>query len=250
MKVAVVDDNAMIRQLLVDYFKSDDNIDVVASLEDGAKCLEYINTEQPDVLILDMLMPEKDGMAVLEELKNMDLLKKKIRCIVLTAIGDEAMSKKVFELGVDYVMLKPFNLDDLRRRLYEIDGIVDENEASKLLQMSTTEDNLERRITTILNEVGFTPNLKGYKYLKSAIRIAYNDQETLNGITKQLYPKIAKENQTYYSQVERTIRSAIEIAWDKSQGNFFYKILGYRGMSSGKRPTNGEFIASVVEYLK
>lgn len=250
MNVLVADDNEVMRGIITDYLAEDENINVVGVLENGIDVVKTIMENDVDVLILDMLMPKKDGMSVIEELNILGMIKKDVHCIVLTAAGEENICKRAFELGVEYIMLKPFDLRDMKKRVCDIGVKLKFSYVDILNQHENNDAFLEKRISKMLNDIGFAPNLRGYKYIKSAILMCYKDESCLDSITKVIYPKIASQKHTCEAQVERAIRSAIETTWEKNSGEGFYRVLGNINAKKGGRPTNSEFIAYMVENLK
>lgn len=254
MNIVIVEDNKDMCKLMTSYFKEETDINVSGVANNGIDGLKLIEQNMPDVALIDIILPGKDGLALLEDLNNLGILNNSVKCIVITAISSDEITAKAFSLGAKYVMLKPCDLSSLSRRIKELNtneiNIIQNIIKEEPNEEKTTKINLEKRVTSILNEIGIMPNLKGYKYLRSAIMMSFENENLLDGITKFLYPDIAKENRTTCTRVERAIRHALESAWDKGNGPAYYKILGYNDMNNGKRPTNSEFIASMVDFLK
>lgn len=254
MDIVIVEDNKDMCNSMVNFFEKDTELNVIGVSNSGIEGLNLIIEKKPDIALIDIILPGKDGLAVLEELNSLGITKGQTDCIVLSAVSSDNITLKAFQLGAKYVMLKPCDLTTLSRRIKEFRSYKDEYAATidmPIININKNESiSMERRIASILNEIGIMPNLKGYKYLRMAIMMSLEDEVLLEGITKFLYPDIAKENRTTYTRVERAIRHALETAWDKGNGKIYYKILGYMDSNNGKRPTNSEFIASIVDYLK
>ncbi|WP_040208175.1 sporulation transcription factor Spo0A [Neobacillus jeddahensis] len=254
IKVCVVDDNRELVGLLEDYISSQDDMEVVGIAHNGQECLDMLATTDPDVLVLDIIMPHLDGLAVLERLRE---LKKGTlpNVIMLTAFGQEDVTKKAVELGASYFILKPFDMENLGNHIRQVSG-----NANSFSRKSTTTSyrsqseqkpkNLDASITSIIHEIGVPAHIKGYLYLREAISMVYNDIELLGSITKVLYPDIAKKYNTTASRVERAIRHAIEVAWSRGNIDSISSLFGYTVSMSKAKPTNSEFIAMVADKLR
>jgi two-component system response regulator (stage 0 sporulation protein A) len=246
MKLLIAITNNDERRMLEYSFRFDSNTMVVGSFNNGNEALDACFQHKPEVMVLDMLLEGTDGIGVLEQIKKSNL---KTKVIMLTSIKSENAMEKAFDAGADYIMVRPYDFAALKRRIKDLTGVgevVDENPP-----VAAASDNyVERKISAILNGTGIMPNLKGYRYLKTALLKGYKDDEILDGITKVLYPTIAKEYNTSTARVERAIRHAIETAWNKCGNNDFYKEIGFVAYENSKRPTNGEFVFTVIEYLR
>ncbi|WML53993.1 sporulation transcription factor Spo0A [Neobacillus sp. PS3-12] len=253
IKVCVVDDNRELVGLLEEYISAQDDMEVVGTAHNGQDCLEMLEGTDPDVLVLDIIMPHLDGLAVLERLREM---KKGAlpNVIMLTAFGQEDVTKKAVELGASYFILKPFDMENLGNHIRQVSG----NSSSITRKQTTTyrsqaeqkPKNLDASITSIIHEIGVPAHIKGYLYLREAISMVYNDIELLGSITKVLYPDIAKKYNTTASRVERAIRHAIEVAWSRGNIDSISSLFGYTVSMSKAKPTNSEFIAMVADKLR
>ncbi|WP_079708549.1 sporulation transcription factor Spo0A [Paraliobacillus ryukyuensis] len=251
IKVCLVDDNRELVELMEDYFETESDIEVVGTAYNGKESLEIIEEKEPDVIILDIIMPHMDGLAVLGKIKQMEL-KKKPNVIMLTAFGQEEVTKNAVNLGASYFILKPFDLDNLADQIRQVYGMP-VSDSRPLKQKSTKENekfDLETSITHIIHEIGVPAHIKGYMYLREAITMVYNDIELLGSITKVLYPDIAKKFNTTASRVERAIRHAIEVAWSRGNIESISSLFGYTVNVSKAKPTNSEFIAMVADRLR
>ena len=254
IKIGIADDNREFCEILVDFFEEKEEIEVVFSCHDGIKTLENIKSKKPDILILDMVMPHLDGLGVLEEINNTEL-DKYPKTIVLSAVGQEPITQKAIGLGAEYYIVKPFNLDILMKRINQLSGVYKEENKVQYARAIVNEDNddakrLEIDITNIIHEIGVPAHIKGYHYLRDAIIMVVEDIELLGAVTKELYPAIAKLNKTTPSRVERAIRHAIEVAWNRGRLETINNLFGYTVQNDKGKPTNSEFIAIIADKLR
>ncbi|GGN56754.1 MULTISPECIES: sporulation transcription factor Spo0A [Oceanobacillus] len=250
ISVCLVDDNPELITLMEEYFEGQDDIEVIGTASNGRECLEMLEVLEPDILILDIIMPHIDGIAVLNQLRTMEL-NKTPQVIMLTAFGQEEVMKKAVEFGASYFILKPFDLDHLADRIRTISTNTDNFKAKVRKPKKTNKThNLEASITNIIHEVGVPAHIKGYMYLREAITMVYNNIDLLGAITKTLYPQIAKKYNTTASRVERAIRHAIEVAWSRGNIDSISALFGYTINISKAKPTNSEFIAMVADRLR
>ena len=249
----MVDDNRELVNLLDEYLSSQDDIEVLGVAFNGQDCLNMLQDKQPDVLVLDIIMPHLDGLAVLERLRELNL-EKQPNVIMLTAFGQEDVTKKAVDLGAAYFILKPFDMENLASRIRQVSGktapIIKRNSGSNVVRTENSPKNLDASITSIIHEIGVPAHIKGYLYLREAISMVYNDIELLGSITKVLYPDIAKKFNTTASRVERAIRHAIEVAWSRGNIDSISSLFGYTVSMSKAKPTNSEFIAMVADKLR
>ena len=199
--------------------------------------------DEYDLIILDLIMPNKDGVSVLEYMKKKSIDKK---VIVLTSYNTQDIIRKVSELGVSYFILKPFQLDELEKRITEV--IEGTKFGGKTVDIY--HNNLEIAITNILHELGVPSHIKGYQYIKQGIIIVYERPFMVGGITKELYPEIAKIFNTTVSRVERSIRHAIEVSWNRGNWELMEEIFGHSVDIEKAKPTNSEFIVTVADKLR
>jgi two-component system, response regulator, stage 0 sporulation protein A len=248
IKVCVVDDNRELVSLLEDYISSQNDMEVAGVAHNGQECLELLEEVEPDVLVLDIIMPHLDGLAVLERLRERKSIP---NVIMLTAFGQEDVTKKAVDLGASYFILKPFDMENLVSHIRQVSG--KSNPIIKKSSRPATEHkpkNLDASITSIIHEIGVPAHIKGYLYLREAISMVYNDIELLGSITKVLYPDIAKKYNTTASRVERAIRHAIEVAWSRGNIDSISSLFGYTVSMTKAKPTNSEFIAMVADKLR
>lgn len=256
LNVAIADDNERILQLLGDILESDSEINVVGKAKNGEEAYELIKREEPDVMLLDIIMPKIDGLTVMEKVNKDNTIKKHPAFIVMSAVGQEAITDDAFNLGASYYIMKPFNNDMVLNRIKHIKNtmgrkVLDTRKINAYESKNEyIERNLEADVTNIIHEIGIPAHIKGYQFLRDAIIMSVNDMEMLNSITKILYPTIAKMHQTTPSRVERAIRHAIEVAWSRGRIETIDELFGYT-VSTGKgKPTNSEFIALIADKIR
>ncbi|MDF0727353.1 sporulation transcription factor Spo0A [Cytobacillus sp. S13-E01] len=257
IKVCVVDDNRELVSLLEEYISNQEDMEISGVAYNGQECLNILKDNDPDVLVLDIIMPHLDGLAVLEKLREMKK-DKQPNVIMLTAFGQEDVTKKAVELGAAYFILKPFDMEHLASNIRQVSGNATPlvRRSSSTYRTSTNQHveskprNLDANITSIIHEIGVPAHIKGYLYLREAISMVYNDIELLGSITKVLYPDIAKKFNTTASRVERAIRHAIEVAWSRGNIDSISSLFGYTVSMSKAKPTNSEFIAMVADKLR
>ncbi|WP_313894356.1 sporulation transcription factor Spo0A [Psychrobacillus sp.] len=254
IKVAIVDDNKDLIRTMDAYFDRHSEIEVVGTALNGKLCLELLETIEPDVLLLDIIMPHLDGIAVLDSMQKNDRFGK-IQVIMLTAFGQEDVMKQAAELGASYFMLKPFEFDRLVEQIKQVAGR--KSSMQEVPEKSSPEKEamqnkrmIDNTITNIIKEIGVPAHIKGYSYLREAIQMVYTDIELLGSITKVLYPEIAVKFQTTPSRVERAIRHAIEVAWNRGNYESISKMFGYTVHHLKSKPTNSEFIAMIADKIR
>ncbi len=249
IKVVSIDDNQDIRESFHDYFKSNTEISLVGTAENGIEGYELIKKDKPDVVILDIVMPKLDGLGLLEKLAEENI---NTKIIMYSAIGNDKVVQKTFSLGAQYYIMKPGDMKDIEMHI--IDCCAAPVSHSAIIGTSTgtqiTENNLESVITDIIHDIGVPAHIKGYNYLRDAIGLCIKDDEFINSITKLLYPTVAKNFSTTSSRVERAIRHAIEVAWNRGREEILTDIFGYTIDTNKGKPTNGEFIAMISDSIK
>lgn len=253
VRVVVADDNVQLRDLVTAYLSQQEGIEVVGAAGDGVETLRLVQEKEPDVLVCDLIMPQMDGYAVLERLASMRLTKTP-GVIALTALGRDDFIARAVNLGVSYYMVKPFDCATLAQRVYETAGASAQAEAigraiSREAGAEPGKDSLEERIANLFLTVGIPAHIKGYQFLREAVRMVIENPDLINRITKELYPGIAHRFGTTASKVERAIRHAIEVAWNRGRIEALDEAFGRNVCSLEDKPTNGEFIALVADRL-
>lgn len=218
-------------------------------LYDGTNAISAIKQSKPDVLLLDVVMPEKDGLTVLEELSDEVGMEKPL-IVIMSAIGQEKVTQKAISLGATYYVVKPFDMITLIDRVRDILKEKDEVKEEYMVAYGNKSLPLEVRVTQMIHDVGVPAHIKGYQYIREAIMLAVNDEDIINSITKTLYPTLSEKFNTTPSRVERAIRHAIEVAWNRGQIEMHEKIFGYTVNSNKGKPTNSEFIAMIADRIR
>ena len=217
---------------------------VVGTAGDGEQAIRLIQDRKPEVLVLDLMLSKQDGISVLKAVSSLD---RKPVTLATSAFVTDYVSAAAAGLGVRYLMLKPCDMNVLVERLEEIRG----GESPRYpAPRRTDKTSIETMVTNIIHEIGVPAHIKGYQYLREAIIIAVDDMDVINAITKVLYPQVAKTFQTTPSRVERAIRHAIEVAWDRGDLDTLQSFFGYTVSNTKGKPTNSEFIALIADRLQ
>jgi two-component system response regulator (stage 0 sporulation protein A) len=243
IRVLVADDNREFCELLGQYIQNQPDFRLVGAAQNGRQVMEMLQSEVPDVIILDIIMPHLDGLGVLEQINALGL-EHRPKIIMLTAFGQESIAQRVVDLGADYYILKPFDLNVLAKRIRQIVKVGGTRVAAHEGR------SLDIEVTGVLHEIGIPAHIKGYLYLREAIIMVVQRVELLGGVTKELYPSIAKKFTTTPSRVERAIRHAIEVAWSRGNVELIHKLFGHTVNSDRGKPTNSECIAMVADKLR
>lgn len=243
IKVLMIDDNTSLVEMLTEYFSNSSKIEVTLSCSDGEEGLNAIleKENEYDIILLDLVMPKRDGLYVLEELKKRNMYK---NIIVQTSYNSPETIRKVSEYGVNYYILKPYELTDIENRILEVFEMLDKK------SINLFHNNLQISITKMLHELGMPSHIKGYQYIREGISMVYNNPEIVGGITKELYPDIATKFDTTVSRVERAIRHAIEVSWNRGNWDFMEEVFGHSVDIDKAKPTNSEFIVTIADKLR
>ncbi len=245
IKVIIADDSTEFGQNCANALKSY-GMDVILCAKDGRRLLDGIHRDKPDVVIADVFMPNMDIISVLGEIKNSE---KKPLVMAISGYDNPMLEKETITAGASYYFIKPFDTNILAERIIQFSGW--KNSTVPLVKDNVMGDNdLELMVTEIIHQIGVPAHIKGYQYLREAIILAVKDVEMINSVTKQLYPTVAKRNQTTSSRVERAIRHAIEVAWDRGDVDVLNSYFGYTIHNSRGKPTNSEFIAMIADKLR
>ena len=254
LNVAIGDDNERILEMLSGLVKGDKELNLVGRATNGEEMCQIIKNSEPDVVLLDLIMPKMDGFRVMEAVTKDKNLKKIPQFIIITAIGQERITEEAFKRGASYFIMKPFDNETVLRQIKNVQQS-SHSESDKIKSIPATtnfikEECLENRVTSLIHDIGIPAHIKGYHYLRDSIMMAVEDMDVLNAITKILYPTVAKTHKTTSSRVERAIRHAIEVAWSRGNIDVLDKLFGYT-VSTGKgKPTNSEFIAMVADTIR
>ena len=244
INILMIDDNVSLINMVKEYFSNNENVNIVLEAHDGFEGIEVIENHKNDfdLIVLDLIMPRKDGIYVLDEMKKRGINKK---VIVATSYNAAEVIREVSEYGVNYYILKPFELTDLERRIYDIS-----NKKIEEKSIDFYNSNIQVSITKMLHELGIPSHIKGYQYIREAVNIIFNNPEVIGGITKELYPELAKKFNTTVSRVERAIRHAIEVSWNRGNLDFMEELFGYSVDIDKAKPTNSEFIVTIADKLR
>ena len=253
-KIIIADDNRNLCQMLQNYLQGQEDLNIVGVAYNGLEAWELIQNQEPDLIILDVVMPNLDGISVLERI-NARTTMKRPKIIMLTAFGQESLTHQAMMLGVDYFILKPFDLDILGKRIRSLtqdmpSSIPTDYAASPIVTTVGSGLNLFSEVTAMMHQIGIPAHVKGYQYIRDAILMVVEDVSLLSAVTKELYPNIAKKNDTVSSRVERGIRHAIELAWVRGHTDTLKKIFGYSMNIERQKPTNSEFIALLADKFR
>ena len=256
LSVAIADDNQKILDLLEKVIGTDQELDLVGKAKNGEEMCRIIKEKNPDVVLLDLIMPKMDGLTVMDQINQDKSVSKRPYFIVITAVGQEKITEDAFNKGANYYIMKPFDNDMVISRIKDVKNrnVARQSEVRKVQPYEKREElkerNLEADVTAIIHEIGVPAHIKGYQYLREAIIMSVNDIDMLNSITKILYPTIAKKFQTTPSRVERAIRHAIEVAWSRGKMDTIDALFGYTINNGKGKPTNSEFIALIADKIR
>lgn len=258
IRVLVADDNISFKNELVKAFKNEPSFELVGIISDGRTVVECIRNYNPDVLLTDVVLPFVDGIEILEEIHN-EFYGNLPLIIVSSAVTNDTVIKKTMEYGASYFFAKPCAPAQLFRIMKELLKARKKSEIFELkeeiadefgFRSNRVEDIIENKVTGIIHKVGVPAHIKGYQYLRRAIIKAIMDKDIINSVTKELYPQVAKDFDTTSPRVERAIRHAIEVAWNRGDEETIQSIFGYTIQSNKGKPTNSEFIAMISDRLR
>lgn len=249
IRVVLADDNLNVLRLLTDYFAETPDIELVKAVSDGARVVEAVRAYRPDVLVTDIIMPRRDGFRILEELGELPE-EERPRVIVLTGLSRDDFILRAVKLGASYYMVKPFDMRLLASRIREVASSFEEASITELpaVRESACPD-VDEQVTNLFLTIGIPAHIKGYHYLREAVRMVLADPDVINRITKELYPGIARKFDTTASKVERAMRHAIDVAWSRGRLDSVNNMYGYKVLSPDDKPTNGEFIALIADKV-
>ena len=255
-KIVVVDANEKYCEVMKDFFlESRNDLRVTATFNNVIDAIDYISDNDVDVVITDIIIPNADGFDLITEINRLGLAHTP-KIIVVSALTGEGFVQKAFSLGASYYMIKPLNYDLLESRILEVlknEFVGESNNSTSAVSnnifVKPKNKQLDERITNIFITVGIPAHIKGYQFLREAIKMAIDTPDIINAITKKLYPSIADKFDTSASKVERAIRHAIEVAWNRGKIENINNLFGIRVYGNNEKPTNGEFIALVADKM-
>jgi len=254
IKLAIIDDSLQMKQEVSKYFSENPNYEVVLQSSDGERASEEVKDCGADIVLLDLVLPGKDGFIVLNELNSNY---PQCSVIITTALCGDNFVHKAMQMGAKDFLVKPFNVETLEKRIesvYKSEQTADmqkkvDSLVSEYHGQSSFNHNLDEKISNIFITVGIPAHIKGYQFLREAIKMAVDSPEIVNSITKKLYPSIAERFNTSASKVERAIRHAIEVAWNRGKIENINSVFGLQVYGTNEKPTNGEFIALVADKM-
>lgn len=243
IRLMIVDDNVSLIEMIKEYFSGHERIKIVNEAHDGEEGIKRIEKykDEFDVLLLDLIMPKKDGVYVLDEMKNRNIDKP---VIVGTSFNADETINKVSTYNPKYFVLKPFDMTDLEDKIL---SIFDNDRNGKI---NIYHNNLEISVTKLLHGLGVPSHIKGYQYIREGVILMYERPEIVGAITKELYPEIAQKYATTVSRVERAIRHAIEVSWNRGDIDLMEEVFGHSVDYDRAKPTNSEFIVTVSDKLR
>ena len=244
IKVLVADAGEEFRHILVEQLESEAGIEVVGETGDGEEALKLAERATPDVLVMDLVLNQADGVEVLQTVAQRE---ERPKVLVLSSFARGSVAELAAAAGADYYMRKPCRLTAVAERVRQLATLQETEESADEEEKAR---NLENIVTAIIHEIGVPAHIKGYQYLREAIIIAVGDMDVINAVTKILYPEVAKRFGTTASRVERAIRHAIEVAWDRGDLETLQKYFGYTVSNAKGKPTNSEFIAMIADRLQ
>ncbi len=244
IKLVLVDDDKSFLEALREYFSGIEYYAICGTASNGLEALDLIEKGKPDAVILDLVMPHLDGLGVIEKLRELNL-EKMPQIIFTTSFGQNNLIRKAMEMGIDYYIMKPLELNTLEKRVRQLVQNTDISPSSH-----SKAGNLESDVTRIMHQMGVPAHVKGYQYLRDAIVLVTEEINLIGAVTKELYPLIADKYNTTSSRVERAIRHAIELAWDRGNVEMMNKYFGYTINIERGKPTNSEFIAMVADKMR
>jgi len=263
ISILIVDDNVDLGNLLCEQIGMNQDMNVLGIAKDGLQALDMISKLKPDVVVLDIIMPNLDGIGVLEKISQLNIENKPV-FIMLSAVGQDAFVHKAIALGAEYYVVKPFNIDLLVsriRQLYKDRSFNASISTSTKLSASSEEtvrqvntlpdtQSLEVKVTNLLHYTGIPPHMAGYQYLREAIIQTVENVKAFNSLTKVLYPSVAQKFSTTPQKVERAIRNSIETAWSRGNPDAMDALFGYTINFNKGKPTNSEFIAMIADKIR
>ena len=242
-KITVIladEDQNLLKEMVQNF--TDDRFDILATTSNGEELIELVNLHKPEVVVMDIVLERCDGFKVLE---NID--KETTNVVIQSSLSIDGFINKAISMGAKYYCIKPFDISTLIERVQDI--LNNEKAQSKMYYNAKQNNQIEEKITNIFITVGIPAHIKGYQFLREAIKLAIANPEIINSITKKLYPTIAEKYDTSASKVERAIRHAIEVAWNRGKIENINNLFGIKVYSSNEKPTNGEFIALVADKM-
>ena len=248
LKIVIADNSTELGQSCSKALKSY-GMDVILCQKDGQEVLSKIKSEKPDVVLADVFMPNLDIIGVLNSIKGFDSGEKPM-IMAMSSFDNQRLEKETLDAGASYYFLKPFDINTMAERIIQLSGWKNEISPVVVKDNVVTDPELELMVTEIIHQIGVPAHIKGYHYLREAIILSVKNSDIINSVTKVLYPTVAKNHSTTSSRVERAIRHAIEVAWDRGDIDVLNSYFGYTIQNDRGKPTNSEFIAMISDKLR
>ena len=242
--LVLLQDNITLNEQMKNQFEESGDFEVVGTSGDGLEGLEIIKQTNPDYVVTELILTGIDGLCVIDKMKMAGITSK---IIVVSAISREEVISSAINKGANYFMAKPLSFEILKERMLELDGVM--TTPSRQTEVVPRKINLDEKISKIFINAGIPPHIKGYCYLREGVKMAIANPDIINNITKKLYPMIGEKYNTTASKVERAIRHAIEVAWNRGRIENINNIMGVRAYVGSEKPTNAEFIALVADKM-
>ena len=248
LKIVIADDSTELGQNCAKALKGY-GMEVILCQKDGQQVLQKIKSQKPDVVIADVFMPNLDIIGVLNGIRDMDS-KDRPMVMAMSSFDNQRLEKETLDAGASYYFLKPFDINTMAERIIQLSGWKNEISPVVVKDNVVTDPELELMVTEIIHQIGVPAHIKGYHYLREAIILSVKNSDIINSVTKLLYPTVAKTYNTTSSRVERAIRHAIEVAWDRGDIDVLNSYFGYTIQNDRGKPTNSEFIAMISDKLR
>ena len=250
MRIMLVDDNAELRRTMREHLQRQENMRIVAECATGLEALDVLGKTPVDVIILDIIMPQMDGYSFMEEM-NRQQLENPPQIIVVSALGRDDFIMRAVECGARFYMIKPVDMNVLTGRIREVCGQAsDAPVPANRVNLPGRAPSIDEKLASLFLTIGIPAHIKGYSFLREAVKMVIENPDVINRITKELYPGIGKRFNTSASKVERAIRHAIEVAWSRGRIDTLNKAFGCRVATKEDKPTNGEFIAMLSDKFR
>lgn len=248
LKIVIADDSTELGQNCAKALKGY-GMDVLLCAKDGQRVLDTVKKEKPDVILADVFMPNLDILGVLNGLNEINS-KERPMVMAMSSFDNQRLEKETLDAGASYYFLKPFDINTMAERIIQLSGWKNEISPVVVKDNVVTDPELELMVTEIIHQIGVPAHIKGYHYLREAIILSVKNSDILGSVTKLLYPTVAKNHSTTSSRVERAIRHAIEVAWDRGDIDVLNSYFGYTIQNDRGKPTNSEFIAMISDKLR
>lgn len=248
LKIVIADDTSEFGQNCVKTFKAY-GMTAVLCEKDGRSVINKIKQEKPDVVLADVFMPNLDILGVLDGIKEIEQ-KDRPMVMAMSNFDNQRLERETLNAGACYYFLKPFDINTVAERIIQLSGWKNEKAPLVVKNNIVTDPELEIMVTDIIHQIGVPAHIKGYHYLREAIILSIKNSDIVNSVTKLLYPTVAKNHGTTASRVERAIRHAIEVAWDRGDIDVLNSYFGYTIQNDRGKPTNSEFIAMISDKLR